>query len=265
LRVAGAVVVVGLALGTVVRNRDYVDPVRLAETVVERWPSGRAHVQLGTLYDAHGDREAAIREYREALAVYPPAEFVLGVALVEQKHFDEGLAHLRAFVNRTPRHDAVVGARDLIGRVLTDRNDFEGASREFELMLAKNASNSRAMVLLAEVRLRQHRTSEAIDLFERARRVSAAVGQDAFVMKRYGDALARSNRLVEAERVFAAAAAAHPRDASLQKLWGRSLAAQGRFAAAAERFRQARVLAPDDPEARELDQAIRQRVGVVRR
>jgi Flp pilus assembly protein TadD len=84
-------------------------------------------------------------------------------------------------------------------------------------------------------------------------------------MQRYGTALAMSNRLADAERVFAEAAAAHPGDATLQKLWGRSLAAQGRFAAAAERFQRAEAIAPRDPEARELAGAVSARLGSMRR
>jgi tetratricopeptide (TPR) repeat protein len=265
LRIVTAAVLALLAMGTIARNDEYTNPVRLAETGVARWPSARARVHLGTLYADRGDEDAAIREYRRAAESFPPADYMLGVALVENHQIDEGMAHLRTFIRRAPGHDAVAGARDLIGRVLIDRQDFDGASREFESLLRDDPANPRALVLLAEVRLRQQRIAEAIDLFERGRRLDAAVGRDAAMMQRYGTALAMSNRLADAERVFAEAAAAHPGDATLQKLWGRSLAAQGRFAAAAERFQRAEAIAPRDPEARELADAVRVRLGAMRR
>jgi protein O-mannosyl-transferase len=265
LRVVCAMTIVCLALGTMLRNRDYRDPVRLAQTVVERWPSGRAHAHLGMLYDERGRHDAALREYRKAAVLYPPGHYVLGVALVENRHVDEGMAHLEAFVSLAPRHPAVTGARDLIGRVLVDRGDLAGASRQFELTIAAHPLDARAIVLLAEVRMRQQRLSEAIALFDRARRLDASVARDAAMMRRFGTALAVLNRVEDAERVFAEAALANPGDVGLQKLWGRSLAAGGRFAAAAEHFRQAQRLAPDDAEARGLTEAITRRLGSARR
>jgi protein O-mannosyl-transferase len=264
LPVACGVVVVLLGISTISRNSEYADPVRLAETVVDRWPSGRAYATLGMLYSDRGEHAAAVREFRKSADLYPPGHYPLGVALVESQQVEEGLEHLRTFIRLAPGHNAVTGARDLIGRILVDRGDLEGASREFELLIADDHVNARAMVLLAEVRLRQNRVDEAIALFMRARGLDAGVGRDGAMMARYGLALATVNRMPEAERVFAEAAAMNPQDATLQKLWGRSLAAGGRFAAAAERFQRARTLAPDDPETRELVDAIERRVGLAR-
>jgi protein O-mannosyl-transferase len=271
-RVSGApfqvtcgVLVALLALGTVARNREYADPLRLAETVVERWPSGRAHVHLGGLYEARGNREGALREFRKAAAMFPPGHYALGVALTERGRADEALTHLRQYISLVPRHVAVVAARDLIGRILVDRGDLGGASEQFELMLAHDAANVRAMITLAEVRLRQARTGEAVVLFERAYRRDPTVGRSAAVMTRFGTALAAANRMHEAERVFAEGAAANPRDVRLQKLWGRSLLEVGRFDAAAERFRRARTLAPADPEAQALAAASEQRLSATNR
>jgi protein O-mannosyl-transferase len=261
LPATAAVICVLLAAGTMRRNWEYQDPVRLAETVVERHPSGRGYATLGTLYMDHGETDRAIRQFRRAATIYPPGHYVLGVALVDQQRFDEGLAELYQFVRLAPRHDAVTGARDLIGRVLMTRRDYEGASRQFEQLLAERPLNIRAMILLADVRLAQGRIAEAIALYERGYREDSGVGRDSAVMRRFGTALASVNRLAEAEHVFARGAAAAPRDPGLQKLWGRALAAQGRYAAAAERFRQAAALAPRDEEALTLAAAIERQLG----
>lgn len=264
LPVACGAIVILLGLSTILRNSEYADPVRLAETVVDRWPSGRAHATLGMLYSERGEHVAAVREFRKSADLYPPGHYPLGVALVESQQVDEGLEHLRTFIRLAPGHDAVTGARDLIGRILVDRGDLDAASREFEWLMADDRANARAMVLLAEVRLRQGRLEEAITLFARARGLNPGIASDGVMMARYGTALASVDRMPEAERVFAEAALVNPQDAALQKLWGRSLAAAGRFAAAAERFHRALVLAPDDPEARDLVEAIEQRVGLAR-
>jgi Flp pilus assembly protein TadD len=261
LRAACAVVLALLAVGTVMRNREYADPLRLAETVVERWPSGRSLVHLGALYEEHGDKDGALREFRRAAAVFPPGHYALGVALAGRRRPDEALTSLRQYISLAPHHVAVPAARDLIGRILVDRGDIEGGGREFEAILADNPGDVRAMVTLAEVRMRQQRFDEAAALFEQAYRRDGSVRQSGAVMARFGTALAASRKMQEAERVFAEGAAVSPRDAGLQKLWGRSLVDLGRFVEAGEHFRRAYALAPDDPEARELAAAADQRTA----
>jgi Flp pilus assembly protein TadD len=263
LLAAGVAVAVLLAVGTVLRNREYADPLTLARTTVTRWPSGRAHLVFGNLLEKHGDRDQALAELRRGAALYRPGEYMLGVTLVEMGRQDEGLTHLREFLRVAPANSAVIGAHDLIGRLLSRRGDLDGASREFEQLLVIGPRNVRAMVALGDVRFQQKRLPEAITLYQRARGLDSSVGRDPAVMKRLGDALAVEDRLPEAVRVFAAAAAVYPNDAALQKLWGRALAATGRYAAAAERLRRAAALAPDDLEAQALVDAIETRVGVV--
>ncbi|HTM02801.1 MAG TPA: tetratricopeptide repeat protein [Vicinamibacterales bacterium] len=254
-----------LAARTVLRNREYQNPVRLAQTVIERYPSGRGHVTLGTLYLDRGQPAAAIHEFRQATATYPAGHYALGVALVERNRVSEGLAELTTFVRLDPTNDAVTGARDLIGRILLKRGDLPGASRQFERLLAEHPGNVRAMILLAEVRLAQGRAADAVVLYERGYRRDAGVGRDPAAMQDFGRALGMLNRMAEAERVFAAGAAANPQDVPLQKFWGRALAAMGRYGAAADHFRRALMLAPDDVEARQLLAAVERRLGAVER
>src|SRR6185436_844885 len=105
-------------------------------------------------------------------------------------------------------------------------------------------SNGRAMVFLGDVRVRQGRLDEAIDLFKRAREANPDIARDGLVLSRLGVALASTGRVAEAIAAFEGAVALRPGDPALHKLLGRALAMSRRFPDAARSFRIAVELAP---------------------
>jgi tetratricopeptide (TPR) repeat protein len=243
------------AVGTYARNREYADTIVLARTVVDRWPHGRGHLNLGTELLAAGRTEEGLAEARLAARDYPPGHYVLGTQLVEMGRIDEGLMHLREFIERDPNNSAVPPAHDLIGRLLLNRGELEAAAGEFLSMLARVPTNGRAVVFLGDVRLRQGRIDEAIELFKRARQLNPDIARDPLVLSRLAVALAGTGRVAEAIVALEEAVARGPDDPALHKLLGRALGMSRRFPDAARSFRRAMELAPADAEARMLFEA----------
>ena len=240
------------AAGTYARNREYLDRLVLARTIVDRSPQGRGYLILGTELIAAGRTDEGLTELGLAARDYPPGHYVLGTQLVGMGRIDEGLMHLREFVDRDPGNSAAPPAHDLIGRVLLDRGELDAAAEQFSIVLARAPGNGRAMVFLGDVRLRQGRVDEAIDLFRRAREANPDIARDGLVLSRLGVALASNGRVAEAVAAFEEAVAIRPGDPALHKLLGRALGMNRRFSDAARAFRAAAELAPTDAEARML-------------
>ena len=66
-----AVVATLFALGTFTRNREYASELVLARTILERYPTSVAHHILGTQLLMAGDREAGMKELRQAVPGAP--------------------------------------------------------------------------------------------------------------------------------------------------------------------------------------------------
>ena len=64
--VVGIAVALSLVLATVTfaRNRDYQDPIALWQTVLDRYPHGRAHDNLAIALTAAGRSDEAMQHYR---------------------------------------------------------------------------------------------------------------------------------------------------------------------------------------------------------
>lgn len=249
--VAAAVCLLASA-GTYARNREYRDPVVLMRTTVERWPSGRGHFAYGTELVTAGRSDEGITEFRRSAFDFnfPGGHYALGSELVGAGRVDEGLAELRTFIRLAPSDAAVAPARDLIGRVLETRGQLDAAAAEFSKILMLDPRNVRALVFLGDVRLRQGRTAEEIDAYERARAIDPSVGGDGSVLGRLAVALASVHRLNDGVAVAQDAVIQHPDTAVLQKVLGQLLAMNGRVADSVAHFRRAVELAPGDEEAR---------------
>jgi tetratricopeptide (TPR) repeat protein len=262
-RVAVACLVCLLAgAGTFLRNREYRNTLTLARATATRWPSGRSRFFYGTELVSAGREEQGIAELRLSAVDYPGGHYALGTELIDTGRTDEGLAHLREFIRLAPTQVSVGAAHDLIGRVLETRGEFDAAAAEFQAVLAREPGNLRALVFLGDVRFRQQRMSDAVEAYQRARRVDPALGGDATVLGRLAAALASIGRVNEAVSAAQQGVAQRPDDPELQKMLGQTLALNGRVGDAVPHFRRAVELAPGDAQARQfLATAERQAVG----
>jgi len=95
-----SLVVAALAYGTALRNREYASGVVLLQTTVDRWPHGRAHVNLAAVLKEQGKVDEAIAHLRAAVPDNPQAQYILGSDLYDRGRFEMTLQ----LTNPTPIH-----------------------------------------------------------------------------------------------------------------------------------------------------------------
>jgi tetratricopeptide (TPR) repeat protein len=223
-----AVVAIALSVTTMARNREYASAVRLAETVVERRPTGVAHHILAEQLVLTRRADEAAVHLRQALALgNSRAGYLLGVILLEQRKLDEAVSTLEAFVATSelpyrpvprwlePPVVEVVQARVMLGQAAAARGAWDIAAAEAERVLQSFPSHAEALRLLADARFEQRQWEQARSVYVR------------YLQRRPGDALALMNlgvtfvatsRLDEAVAAFEQAASADPSNARARQL-----------------------------------------------
>lgn len=131
----GVVVCVLLATGTFIRNREYRSRLSIAQTIVDRWPSGRGYFLLGSELVGAGRNQEAMGALRASARDYPGAHFALGTELLAAGMFEEAIAELAAFLRALPSHQNAIPAHDLIGRAYVSTGRLDEALRHFEAVL----------------------------------------------------------------------------------------------------------------------------------
>lgn len=135
--VAAAVVCALLATGTILRNREYASRLSIAETIVERWPSGRGHYILGVELLREGRRSEAMAELRASARDYPAARYALGTELFGEGNLDAAIEELRVFVRELPAHPNAIPAHDQLGRAFLVQGRLDQAMEQFDIVLAQ--------------------------------------------------------------------------------------------------------------------------------
>jgi len=145
-----SVIVIALGARTIARASDYRSALTMAETVVERWPSGAAEHMLGTELVKAGRRDEGIAHLQRAAVTYPPAGFELGLQLFAAGRYEDAIAALRTFVEKEPRLTYTRQARLLIGQALAAEQRWPDAIRQFEGILAQSPGDADALGQLAD-------------------------------------------------------------------------------------------------------------------
>jgi protein O-mannosyl-transferase len=223
---AVSLVVVSLAFMTAQRNHEYASSVALLQTSVDRWPHGRAHVNLAAVLKEQGKVDEAIAHLRAAVPDNPQAQYILGSDLYDRGRFDDAIKELQAFIER-------------IG-------PYPGST--YQSVVARN--------LLALSLAQQGKRSEAVDAFQAALRMdpgnAGLHGNLAFI-------LLQQNDFEGARQHYEAYLTGHAGSAFVLTNLGMALQELGRIDEAKERFRQALAVDPKYVEARiRLDRASRQ-------
>jgi tetratricopeptide (TPR) repeat protein len=130
----------------VLRNREYESRLSIAQTIVERWPSGRGYFLLGSELVGAGRSQEAMVALRASARDYPGAHFALGTELLAAGMFDEAIAELDAFLRALPSHQNAIPAHDLIGRAYVSTGRLDEALRHFEAVLTADDYPFRAEV-----------------------------------------------------------------------------------------------------------------------
>lgn len=130
-----------LLAATLVRNGDYVTPLTMAQTNVDRRPSPVARHVLATELLVVGAREQALAQLRLAVAGAPRARYTLGVELLEGGQTDQGIAMLQWFIQAQPHLNLAVNAHEYLGKAFAQRGEWAKAEAEFQAMLDLNANH----------------------------------------------------------------------------------------------------------------------------
>lgn len=275
-------VALGLGGVTIMRNRDYRDPVTLwADTVAKRPQNARAHNNLALALQQQGQPARAHTHFARAVALdagYVTARYNWGVALLEQRRHLEAIAQLEAAVTRAPDHvDARINlgnalvragrARDALahfehalqlqpgadvhfnlGVASADLGENDAAVRHLRSALRFDARLPEAHYQLARLAERAGRTAEAESHYNAT--LQLAPGHAAAHGK-LGLLLARAERLAPAAGHFRAVIALQPDDADAHANLGNVLLLQGQAREAIARYETVLRLRPDDARARE--------------
>jgi protein O-mannosyl-transferase len=209
-----------LGVGTLTRNREYVSPLVMAQTVLDRWPTGYAQAMVGASLGAEGQHAAAVTHLRDAVRSYPEARYYLGGELFEIGDYDGAINELKEYERQFPLRLEVVRAQMIVGRAHGRLGDAAFAERRwaaarehYQAYLAASRDDVGAV------------TNLAIAL--------TALGQRE-------DALAAFRRATEIA----------PRDVNTRRNLARALAEHGDLDAAKTEFERALELDPSDEQAR---------------
>jgi protein O-mannosyl-transferase len=296
-----AVASILLATQTMLRAREYRSSLVMAETVLDRWPTGFAHALVGVELATAGRHDEALAHLREGARTYSRAHYHLGGELFNRGRADEALPELQQFVREHPDLLEAVRARTMIGRALMQQRKYTQAEEQFRMVLSMTAPNADAHTtatgFLADALFSQEKFAEAIDQY---RPFLAARPADAGGQMNFAIALANIGRRDDATRAFRRAVELNPSDTTARQnlashlfnlgdldaadtqareilklnpdhagahdLLGRVLASRGELAGARIEFERAVQIDPHDAQARaDLDQLLRIASGLGRR
>ena len=209
-----AIVAAALAAGTVVRNREYASALTLAQTALDRWPTGVAHYLVGTELVAAGRQAEGVAHLRQAVDDDPRARYALGVELYRDGSLTDAVANLQEFIRRSPDFLEVISARMLIGRAYTREGKLEDAVDMFAGILAMVPSYTDAHGGLADALFAQGRLNEAALHYREFLRVHP---DDFAALTKIGVAFAETGRPDQALDAFRAAVRVNPTSDSARR------------------------------------------------
>jgi tetratricopeptide (TPR) repeat protein len=153
----------------------------------------------------------------------PSGEIALARArlALEDGRFDDAARQASGALGSSP-----AAAEAILARVALARDDLAGAEEHARRALAARGSDIGAALVLAEVHLRRDQPESALRVLDEARGAAGAGPAPRDVAFLRGDALARLNRLPEAQAAFEEEMRAYPDNAQayarLAVVWGMS-------------------------------------------
>jgi tetratricopeptide (TPR) repeat protein len=150
-------------------DADVIALVRKSVATARLRPSdAKLRVDLALVYEANELWREAIRAWNGALVLDPTQSmwrYHLSTCLRRQGDPVASIAELRRVVAEAPD---LAAARFALGELLLDNDDLEGAQVEFEASIALAAHIPDTHVGLAEVMIRKHEYTRAVELCQRA-------------------------------------------------------------------------------------------------
>ena len=189
-----AVVATLFALGTFMRNREYRSELVLARTILERYPTSVAHHILGVELLMAGDRDAGMKELRQAIPGAPRAHYTPGVELLKEGKNREAIDQLEAFLREQPNLLEAVSARQLLGQAFAHERRWAEAIEQEQQVLTMNPTAAQrldSLAILGEAFLGAENFTEAI---AHCREYLRSRPNDGAVLTRLGIALSATGR-----------------------------------------------------------------------
>lgn len=258
---AGVTAALCLALTalTVARNREYESELRIWQTVVERWPSGRAHHNYGIALKAAGRRDEAVAEYAKAVATLPDAEYALAFELQADNRHEEALTHYRAFIAARPEDINVPRAYHQMGRSLLALGRQDEAIAAFRDALARRQGDIDSLAGIGDILMARKAWADAIPVW---RQYLALRPDNTGVLMNLGIALVQVDQDAEARELFRRVTELTPGDVGAHVNYGFALVTTGRPAEAVREFRTAIALEKDPQGRADIEAAAAQALGV---
>jgi choline-sulfatase len=223
---------------TLTAQGKYAEAVAVLREVLARNASyADAWSRLAKTLDAMGRPEEALEAYKKTMEVAPMLAPGTALSMSElylrSGRFDDSIRHAELALDAHP-----AAARMVIAQAHLAKKDLAAAERESAALLSDPVKKNDAAVLLAQIRIAARRLPEAVQLLDEVRRGTAASGET--VPPNYwfarGDAVARMNRVPEAEQAFGEEIRLYPKNreayvrlAVLQTLTGREAEARQTF------------------------------------
>jgi protein O-mannosyl-transferase len=210
-------IVMALVVGTMLRNREYTTPLRLAETVVERRPSSAAHYFVGEELFLAGRNDEALTHLRTAAAGLSRARHTLAQALLKAGDAREAALELEAYLASHGSLLEAVRARESLGDAYATQGRWDEATSQWRTVLSMNPDveqRIRVLERLAGLSLQRERFAEAAEYL--AAYVSfQPANADAWT--NLGVANAQTGRLDDAIAAFRQAVALAPGDTGFRR------------------------------------------------
>jgi Flp pilus assembly protein TadD len=146
--VTSALLIAALTMVTIARNAEYHSSYGLWQTVVERRPHGRAHLNLAVEAESIGRSDEVLPLLRKAVVDFPDAEYPLGDRLYKAGAYQEAIEHLERFQHLRPGHFQGEAAKRTLIQSWTDlgiaranAGNLRGAIEAFQRAVSLDPSN----------------------------------------------------------------------------------------------------------------------------
>lgn len=253
---------VPMALVTLQRNREYRTELSLAQTLVERWPTGVAHQIYGLALMRDGRGDQGLSHLQEAVELgNSRAGAALAGALLDAGQTEEALAEAEQFLasadpgtelpHRWLRPDAqqVVLALRTRAQILSRRQEWEAVEKDAQRALLLEPDNEDAAILLADALFEQQRWQDAQLAYRRYLRLRPT---NVVAWVNLGIAEVGRERPIEAQKAFERAVEEAPSDSQARLFLSMILWQLGDLDGAAEHAAVARDLGVDDPVIQQI-------------
>jgi tetratricopeptide (TPR) repeat protein len=247
-----------LAALTVLRNHEYATAIGIWQTAVDRYPSGRAHYNLGLELKAAGRRDEALQQYRLAAATSPQAHYALGFEAAADGRHQDAIDEYQTFIRLQPFDIGVPRAYHQVGRSYLALGRPADAAAAFREMLARSPGNIDALSGLGDSLLAADRLPEAVAAYQQLLRRAPGNVTALFNM---GLALSKLDRDAEARDAFAAVVQIQPRNVAAHVNLAYALANTNRLGESLREFQLAASLETDPAGRAQIQQAIAQLMG----